>query len=235
MDIKLHYIEKGSGAPLIFLHGNGENGEYFKWQTEYFSQSRRIIAPDTRGQGLSPRGTAPFTIEQFAEDLHGLLLSLNIEKADILGFSDGANIALRFALEHPEMVNSLILNGGNLYPSGVKLSVQLPIYIGYGIASFFSLFDKKAVSHRELLGLMAVQPHVAPESLASISVPTMVIAGERDMIRSSHTELIASSIPGAELVILPGDHFIANKNSAYFNRAVDGFLNRHGLPSAYYK
>lgn len=229
MDIKLHYIEKGTGAPLILLHGNGENGKYFKRQIEYFSQTRRVIAIDTRGHGLSPRGNAPFTINQFADDLAEFSESLKIEKTDILGFSDGANIALRYALTNPDSVNSLILNGGNLYPSGVKLSVQLPIYAGYGIAYFFSLFDKRAVSHKELLGLMAVQPHIAPEALRAVSAPTLVIVGQRDMIRDSHTRLIADSIPNSSLVILPGDHFIAAKNSADFNRAVDDFLKLHGL------
>ena len=66
---QLYYKEKGQGEPLILLHGNGENHEYFRNQTEYFSKSYRVIALDTRGHGKSPRGDEPFTIRQFAEDL----------------------------------------------------------------------------------------------------------------------------------------------------------------------
>ncbi len=73
MDIKLHYQEKGSGYPLILLHGNGEDGSRFRHQIEYFSKEYRVIAIDTRGQGESPRGTAPFTFEQYAQDLLDLL------------------------------------------------------------------------------------------------------------------------------------------------------------------
>ena len=69
MDITLHYQEKGTGTPFILLHGNGENCTYFKNQIEYFSDRYRMIALDTRGHGKSPRGTAPFTIEQFSCDL----------------------------------------------------------------------------------------------------------------------------------------------------------------------
>ena len=58
-DIQLHYREKGSGLPLILLHGNGENGNYFEHQIAYFSRNYRVIAVDTRGHGKSPRGTAP--------------------------------------------------------------------------------------------------------------------------------------------------------------------------------
>lgn len=62
MNITLHYIEKGEGFPLIFLHGNGSSSAYFEHQIEYFSKSYRVYAVDTRGHGASPRGTAPFTM-----------------------------------------------------------------------------------------------------------------------------------------------------------------------------
>ena len=69
-----------------------------------------------------------------------------IREADILGFSDGGNVALLFALKHPGMVRRLILNGADLFPGGVKRSVQIPIIIGYKMVSFFSLFDKKVIA-----------------------------------------------------------------------------------------
>ena len=69
MDIQLHYVEKGSGPPLLLLHGNGENSDYFCRQIDYFQEAFHVYAPDTRGHGKSPRGTAPFTLEQFALDL----------------------------------------------------------------------------------------------------------------------------------------------------------------------
>ena len=69
MDIALSYLEKGSGQPLILLHGNGGSSKYFKKQIDYFSGDYRVIAIDTRGHGKSPRGEKPFTIEQFAQYL----------------------------------------------------------------------------------------------------------------------------------------------------------------------
>ena len=68
MDIALSYSEYGSGAPLILLHGNGEHSGYFDSQIEVLSRAYRVITIDTRGHGRSPRGTAPFTLEQFARD-----------------------------------------------------------------------------------------------------------------------------------------------------------------------
>ena len=138
MDIKLYYQEKGTGEPLILLHGNGEDSSYFKNQIDYFQNTYRVIAIDTRGHGRSPRGDAPFTIEQFACDLYDFMQEHRISNAIILGFSDGANIAMRFAIKYPDMVKGLILNGGNLDPSGVKRTTQIPIEIGYKIESLFA-------------------------------------------------------------------------------------------------
>ena len=75
MDIELYNQEKGSGEPLILLHGNGEDRTYFENQMEFFQNGYRVIALDTRGHGQSPRGTKPFTIEQFSCDLYDFMKS----------------------------------------------------------------------------------------------------------------------------------------------------------------
>ena len=230
MDAELYHTEKGAGFPLVLLHGNGEDSGYFAHQMDFFAPDYRVIAVDTRGHGKSPRGDAPFTLAQFAEDLRGLLDSLGIARAHLLGFSDGANIALLFTLRYPAYVEKLILNGGNLNPGGVKPAVQIPVCLGYSIAALCSRFDRRAVWKRELLGLMVKEPHIAPEALSALRCPTLVIAGDRDMIKERHTRLIHASIPGAALAVLPGDHFIAHKNPAAFNRAVADFLCERSGP-----
>jgi len=211
---------------LVLLHGNGEDLGYFQHQIPAFAEHFRVIAVDTRGHGKSPRGTAPFSIRQFAEDLHDFLAEKNIPSAHILGFSDGGNIALCFALKYPQMVKSLVLNGANLNASGVKKSVQLPIEIGYRIAALFAKKQEGALRKKELLGLMVNDPNIPEEALSGISVPALVIAGTKDMIRESHTRRIAQCIPGAELAIIPGDHFVAAKNPDVFNEAVLAFLRK---------
>lgn len=223
MDIQLHYACLGQGTPLLLLHGNGEDGSYFSHQLEPFSARFRVYAPDTRGHGRSPRGSAPFTLSQFAEDLLAFLDEHRIARADILGFSDGGNIALLFALRYPQRVNRLILNGANLSPAGVKPLVQLPIVLGYRLCRLFS--SPKAQAHRELLGLMVREPHIDPADLARLTMPVLVLAGTRDMIRTCHTRQIAAALPNSRLVLLEGDHFIASKAPNAFNRAVLEFLS----------
>lgn len=225
MEFQLHYTEQGEGTPLVMLHGNGESSKYFVHQMACFSKNYRVIAVDTRGHGESPRGDAPFKLNQFAEDLKGLLDQLELKKVILLGFSDGGNIAMLFTLKYQEYVERLILNGANLSPKGVKIGVQIPIMFGYGMTSFFSRFSKGAKAPKELLGLMVKEPQIQPSELEVITVPTLVIAGEYDMIKREHTEEIASHIPNSKLVFIKGDHFIANNESAAFNDAVEEFLN----------
>lgn len=225
MSFSLNFTEKGYGAPLILLHGNGESSGYFVNQIDRFANEYRVIAVDTRGHGASPRGNKPFTLETFADDLKNLLDSLNIEKANILGFSDGGNIAVIFALKYPERVASLVLNGANLFPSGLKSSFLIPVKVLFAVFSLLSHFSRRAKRRSELLYLMAKQPNIQPERLSSIKCPVLVIAGTQDVIKEKHTKLIAASLPDSSLCFLKGGHSIAKTNSVEFNSAVEKFLN----------
>lgn len=224
MDIKHFYIEKGQGENLILLHGNGESSRYFKHQLDEYAEHYHVYALDTRGHGKTPRGEAAFTISQFADDLKAFMDERGIAKAHILGFSDGANIAMVFAMRYPAYVDRLILNGGNLNGRGVKLTVQLPIIFGYFTASLFAKKSTEARANAEMLGLMVNDPKLRPSDLAAISAKTLVIAGTKDMIKSSHSRLIAESIENSRLEFVEGDHFIAVRQPEPFNKIVLDFL-----------
>lgn len=224
MDIRHYFIEKGQGEPLILLHGNGESCEYFQGQMDAFARRYHVYAVDTRGHGKTPRGERPFTIRQFADDLRCFMDEHGIEKAHLLGFSDGGNIAMIFAMRYPERVDRLILNGANLDTRGVKRAVQIPVEIGYRMAKLFSGRSESARANAEMLGLMVNDPNVRPEELEAIRAKTLVIAGTKDLIKPSQTRQIAEHIPDSRLVFVEGNHFIAGKNPEEFNRAVLDFL-----------
>lgn len=220
------YFPADPQAPtLILLHGNGEDHTYFVKQIPAFSPHFRLVLMDTRGQGQSTGGDGELNFSVFAADLLALMDHLQIAKAHLLGFSDGGNLALTFALAHPERVQSLILNGANLEPGGVKLSTQLPIVLGYGCCRLLFPFSRKARQNGAVLGLMVNHPHIPPQALAVLTMPALVIVGERDMIRDRHSQLIARSLPNAQFVRIPGgDHFCAAKCPEVFNHAVLSFL-----------
>lgn len=224
MDIQLNYIEKGTGTPLILLHGNGGSYEYFNNQIDYFAKWYRVIALDTRGHGASPRGEKPFRIRQFAEDLKDFMNEKGIGRAHILGFSDGGNIALVFALSYPQMVDRLILNAANLHPRGVKARIMIPIRLSYRSALMAAQVNKEAKPMAEMLGLLVRDPKVKKERLSELKMRTLVIAGTKDLIREKHTRLIAGCIPDSKLVFVEGGHGIAEENPTAFNKEVEQFL-----------
>ena len=230
MDIQHAYIEEGSGEVLILLHGNGESKEYFEHQIPYFSHSYRVIAPDTRGHGETPKGEKPFKLWQFAEDLEDLMEDMGIDKANLLGFSDGGNIALLFALKYPEKVERLILNGANIFPEGMAEPGYSQILAAYERNKAALPEHPEKQDRFDLLALMVEEPKIDPKELAALKMPVLVIAGTQDMIREEHTRLIAESIPGAELVFLEGDHFIAHERPEAFNARIEKFLkNREAV------
>ncbi len=133
--MNLYTKESGSGQPIVLLHGNGEDSSYFVDQMSFFESKYHVIAVDTRGHGRSPRGQGAFTLERFAEDLKKFLDRRGLRRIILLGFSDGGNIALIFALKYPGYVDRLILNGANLNPFGMKMSVLAEVAWEYmGVA-----------------------------------------------------------------------------------------------------
>ena len=130
MDIEHYFTETGNGEPLILLHGNGEDCGYFRGQIEEFSNRYHVYAIDTRGHGRTPRGDKPFTIRQFAEDLLGFMDAHQIYRAHLLGFSDGGNIAMIFAIQYPDRVNRLILNGAKEPEELAKIKAKTLVIAG---------------------------------------------------------------------------------------------------------
>ena len=215
MDISLHFTEHGQGETLVLLHGNGEDSTYFTPQIPLLARRFHVYALDTRGHGQSPRGKAPFTLDQFTDDLASFLDGKGVECAHLYGFSDGANIAMLFALQNPHRVKSLVLNGGNLFPEGLDPEVRAEDAQAYEQA--MAAGDTRQL---ELLRLMMEEPHIDPAALAAIHAPTLVVAGTHDMILPEHTRLIAASIPEAQLRFVEGDHFVSAGNPEAFNRVL---------------
>jgi len=221
MDIKINYVEKGEGKPLLLLHGNADSLEFFEGQIDYFAQKYHVIAMDSRAHGKTPRGEKPLTIRQMAEDVKGFLAEQGIEKTDLIGWSDGGNIGLILAMESPEILDHLAICGANLDLQGAEQWA-----IDYVMGEYNEAKEKGEDLTVEILGLMVNDPNIDPEDLTKINVKTLVMAGTEDLIKKDHTELIAAKIPGAELAFIEGDHYVPKANAADFNKVVEAFLEK---------
>lgn len=225
-DARIACYDVGRGKALVLLHGNGEDSSYWKAQIPEFTRFYRVIAMDSRGHGASESGAHGLSFETMAKDLKTVLDARGVKKAHILGFSDGGNLAIKFALTYPEYVDKLILNGANVEMfSGVKPQIQIPVYAGYGLAAAMSRFCKKAARRRDVLGLMVHPYGVSMDDLDRLTMPTLIIVGEHDMIKEKQTKEMAAHIPHCRVeVFRDGDHFVAAKQPSRFNRTVIEFL-----------
>lgn len=217
---------EGGRLPVMLFHGNGEDHSYFSHQIEALVYcGYQVIAMDSRGQGRSTAGSLPWDFWLFAQDALAVLDHLDIPQAHLLGFSDGGNLALHLALTDPSRVRSLVLNGANLNPSGMETSVWAAILAQRAAAGAARLLRPEAKLQCRLLDLMLQHPHLLPQQLSALPMPSLVIVGENDIIREKHSRLIAHSLPCSQLCILSGaDHFCAAKAPAAFNACLLDFL-----------
>lgn len=211
----IYYEKKGnweSGKyPVVLLHGNGESMEIFDKTIEPLLSRLPFIAIDTRGHGKSEITDAnyDFSYKVFANDVSSLLKGVGINQFDIVGFSDGAIIALLLASnkETAMHVMRVVAVGANISPKGLK---------SFAVNAISN--DKRTAEAKgdrltsALCSLMLREPNITASELASIYARVTVVAGSSDMIKRAHTEQIANSIIHARLVIIDGaDHMIPQK------------------------
>jgi len=217
-DALIHCQVSGQeNAPaLVLLHGNGEDLHIFDPQINHFSSDYHIVAIDTRAHGQSSRGTAPLDFQTFADDLFIVLNALKINRAHILGFSDGAITALYAALVAPERILSMVLIGVNYHPKGVRWIPRIQIRLCY-------LLKRKI--EKEIWGLMIHQPKLTLDEIARIKNPTLVITGEYDLVSKRHNDEINRAITGSRRLIVPkGDHFWMFTQPELLHQIVGDFL-----------
>lgn len=224
----LHCRIGGTGKPLLLLHGNGEDYTIFQRQIDYFKAFYTVIALDTRGHGKSIKKQDTLIFEAFVNDIETVLDYLHIEKTTIIGFSDGGNTALLFAQYFPEKVSKLVIVGANTEPEGMKKVELLKVEATLAALKGIEIFNPKFWWKRAVYELMTTQLRSASFELTKILSPTLVMAGENDVIKFSHTQWIAQQIKNSQLVIIPkADHFFLVKNPNEFNKIAESFLKNH--------
>lgn len=216
---------KGSGAPLLLLHGNGEDHQIFEQQLIHLSKRFQVIALDTRGHGRSDHGKDSLTFQRIAQDILVVLHHLNLEKVNIMGFSDGGNVALYFSSLYPEMVDKLIVIGANYKVNGLKKRSLAEVKIEYCLLSILGKFSLKAEKKKQIIDLMWHQLNIKDADLIVIKAPTLVVAGEYDVIEENHTRRLQELIGNSKLVIIPkASHFLMIEEYEKFNQLAESFL-----------
>jgi pimeloyl-ACP methyl ester carboxylesterase len=211
---------------LVLLHGNGENMKFFKHQIPFFEKHYKVLCIDSRGHGESGFGKDILSLNLMATDLINISEKMGFEQINVLGFSDGANIAMLAATRQANLIKKLVLVGGNMNVWGLKPGTLAAILFAYGCTSLAGLIDKTKRVNGEILALMVREPNLTKADLSCIDSDTLVIAGTNDMIREAHTKKIAASIPKSNLKIMEGDHFLLFKDPERVNKEILNFLQK---------
>lgn len=234
-DIKMYYAVFGHGSPVILLHGGLANSDYWGNQVPDLARHYEVIVADSRGHGRSTRSAEPYSYGLMASDVIALMDFLHIQRAAIVGWSDGAIIGLDIAIHHPARLTKLFAFAANYNPAGVRSDI--------GSSTTFNAFiarcgqDYRRLSptpgqYRQFLDaiqkMWATEPNYSQAQLRSIRVPVIIADGDHDeAINRGQTEQMAALIPGAGLLIQPGvSHFSMLQDPQQFNEDVLHFLAR---------
>jgi pimeloyl-ACP methyl ester carboxylesterase len=236
-DIRVYYEVYGSGWPLLLIHGNGGWINDLRNQIPEFAKYFKVIAVDSRAQGLSTDSDRELSFSLMASDMAQFLDSLNIDSAYVLGWSDGGIVGLELALKYPRKIAKLVAVGANFLPDSTALPAGM---IHEMETSSFARLDsttqrdiiihshfpeRAGLIYDKLNRLDLFHPHFTIEQLHSIKVPTLVMAGDHDIIIDTHTLNLFHALPDAQLCIMPGaDHGFLLRKPAIANEIIKSFL-----------
>lgn len=200
----LYYQMGGAGDALLLLHGNGESSDIFAQQFPFFTKCFTVYALDTRGHGRSDLGVDRLTFKQIAMDILALLDKEGIQRIHVLGFSDGGNLGLYLAAHHPERIASLIAMGANFEADGLTDACNEETLERYEELLALPDTDPEKIHRLCIHNLMLDELDLSAEDLSRIQAPTMLVAGEFDLIRDDQTEAMHRLIPGSRKCIVRG-------------------------------
>ena len=232
--IRLWYAIFGQGNPVILVHGGLANSDYWGLQVESLAPHYRVIVLDSRGHGRSSRTEVPITYGLMSSDVLALMDYLHIEKAALVGWSDGAIIGLDIAIHHPDRLTRLFAFAANSDPSGVADVSKSPVFTSY-IDRASHEYEKLSptptqfkVFYTNIQNMWATEPHFTDDQLRHIKVPTWIVDADHDeAIKRSDTDHMASLIPNASELILPGvSHFAFMQDPKLFNESLLEFLSQ---------
>lgn len=230
---RIWYAQYGTGAPVVLLHGGlGHSGNWGYQVPALVGAGYAVTVIDSRGHGHSTRDDQPYSYDLLAADVRAVMDELEIAKAAIIGWSDGACAGLALARSHPERVSGLLFFACNVDASGTRPFVPTPVIdncFSRHVADYAALSvtpdDFKAFSEA-VSTMQRTLPGYGADDLAAIDAPVLVMQSPDDeFIKTEHAEYLARALPKGRLRVLEsGTHFAPLQRPELFNTAVLDFL-----------
>ena len=233
--VRTYYEAQGTGEPLVLLHGGFASVETFAAFSPLLSARFHVYSPERRGHGRMPDLDGPITYEVMADDTAAFIGALDVGAVHLVGWSDGANVAMIVAIRRPDLVRRLVLIGTAVNSSGGTPFAQAmaeqmtidhlpPMLVdAYAALSpdgrdhFPVVFDKL---HRAI-----IETETQLSDLTRISAPTLVMAADDDLVSIEHLEAMRNTLPDAQLAVVPGtSHGLPLEKPELTARLITDFL-----------
>jgi pimeloyl-ACP methyl ester carboxylesterase len=207
------YADSGSapGVPVLLLHGGVSNSDLLLDTIGGpIGRVHRVVAFDRRGHGRTADTDAPFHYAEMADETVAVLDGVVGEPAHLIGWSDGGIVALLVALRRPDLVDRLVLIGVNFHHEGTR-PISMP-----EDAPFAAMIQKAyaersphgaehfAVAMEKCIALITTEPTLTTADIAGVTAPTLVMAGDDDLIEPAHTLALYRALPAGRLAVVPG-------------------------------
>lgn len=215
--LKMYYEVHGNGFPLVLIHGGGSTiATTFGRILPELAKNHTVIAVELQAHGHTADIDRPLSFEQDADDVAALLKELNINKADIFGFSNGASTTLQIAIRHPQLVNKIIVAStmykkDGSYPwfwdmmANPKFE-QMPQALKDAYLEINPNPDALLTMYKRDVARMQSFKDIKEEDIRAIQAPALIVIGDNDVVRPEHAVEMYRQIKNAKLMILPGGH-----------------------------
>lgn len=213
----MYYEIHGTGAPLVLIHGGGSTLQTsFGRVLHQFAQTHQVIAVEMQAHGHTADRDTPLSFEQDADDIAALLKHLNIAKANLFGFSNGANTTLHFAIRHPAMTNKIVVASTVYKKAGApawfwdmmdkpsfeampKVYKDAFLQINPDTNALYRMYERDVARMQSF-------PDIPEEQIKSITAPAFIITGDRDITTPEHLGEMQRLMANARIAIIPGVH-----------------------------
>lgn len=234
---RMRYDERGAGDPVVLLHGGLTDSRCFTGNLDRLADTFRLYLPDRRGHGRTPDVPGPLTIELMARDTVAFLDQVVGGPARLVGYSAGGTVALRVAMLRPDLVQRLVLISTAYDPVGLIFGPSADGEIPDQLLDAYAEVSPDGRNHfrvvvRKIVDAAATEPPVQRADLAAVSAPTLVVAGDDDLVTLDHTVTLFRSLTSAALAVVPNaSHLLLDEHPATIRSLVSTFLTTDPEPT----
>ena len=227
-NVSIYYETYGAGPAVLVLHGGLGSLEGMSYQIRALAKSHFVIAADSRGHGQSTDSDSPLSYPLMSDDMWKLLEHLQVDRVDVVGWSDGGIIGLDLAMRHPERIRRLVAISANYDVDGLRESPILDSEVPRAPLRY-RLFAQDPIHwpalYRKVVKMWQTKPHYTLNDLGH-KAPTLIMAGEFDIIKPEHSAQLAKAIPGGQEVIIRGaTHAVPVEKPVVVNCRILRFLD----------